>query len=305
MNLPTQLPVIDISAFDSSATQAAAIAMEVRRALEHSGFMYVQGHGIDRNLRDETFATARRFFASPQAFKDQFAYRDIAANFGFQGLRAERLDPASPPDLKEAFTMRNAAALAGTTQHWPDAVFRDSILAFYDVVVWQARRLLQILANCLKLPADFFDARHRGDNITLRLLHYPANLAIDSMAQLGAGAHTDYGSITLLFQDNVGGLELRDANGTWQLAPPVPDAIVINTGDLMERWSNGRFRSTLHRVRPVSGASDRYSIALFVDPDSEIVVDPLAGCITEDQPARYPPVTAGDYIRRKIAATHG
>ena len=125
-----------------------------------------------------------------------------------------------------------------------------------------------------------------------------------SSAQLGAGAHTDYGSITLLFQDEVGGLELLRADRTWQQAPPVRGAAVINTGDLMERWTNGRFRSTVHRVRPISGSQDRYSIALFVDPDAAVEVECFQSCISAERPARYPRITAGEHIRRKIAATN-
>jgi isopenicillin N synthase-like dioxygenase len=209
------------------------------------------------------------------------------------------------PDLKEAFTMRNARGLAVQSERWPDERFRDAALTFYEEGLAAAYCLLRILAAALELPADYFITRHNGENVTLRFLHYPANLQAKSGAQLGAGAHTDYGSITLLFQDDVGGLELRGANGDWHLAPPVPEAAVINTGDLMERWTNGRFRSTQHRVRPVTGNRDRYSIALFVDPDSAVEVECIESCTSPQNPPRYPRITAGEHLRQKIAATHG
>jgi isopenicillin N synthase-like dioxygenase len=163
---------------------------------------------------------------------------------------------------------------------------------------------MEVLAACLGLPANFFAQRHRGENVTLRFLHYPAGLVPRSDAQLGAGAHTDYGSITLLFQDEIGGLEVLGADGAWQPAAPVPDAALINTGDLMEHWTNGLFRSTLHRVRPISGSRDRYSIALFVDPDAAVEIECVESCVGPERPARYPPTTAGEHIRRKIAATN-
>ncbi len=185
--------------------------------------------------------------------KDRFAYTDVDSNFGYQGMEVERLDPASMPDLKESFTMRNLAAVAPQERLWPAGDFRSAALELHRAAVAVARKILSLLATCLDLPTDFFNARHRGENITLRYLHYPAGLAARSHAQLGAGAHTDYGSITLLLQDDVGGLEVRSVDGQWRTAIPVPDTIVINAGDLMERWTNGRFRSTLHRVRPVRG----------------------------------------------------
>jgi isopenicillin N synthase-like dioxygenase len=304
MSSNANLPIIDIGSFDHDIEQAAHIKAAVHRALTESGFMYVRGHCIDAALTNRLFAAGKHFFAQPRNSKECFAYADISANFGFQGIEVESLDPASRPDLKESFTMRNALAMATQAIRWPDAEFRDASLAFYAAALSAACQIMKILADCLELPAEFFTDRHRGENVTLRLLHYPANLPVKSHDQLGAGAHTDYGSITLLFQDEVGGLEVRDASGEWQLAPPVADAIVINTGDLMERWTNGCFRSTLHRVRPISGDRDRYSIALFVDPDAAVEVDCIASCINAAQPARYPRISAGEHIRQKIAATH-
>jgi isopenicillin N synthase-like dioxygenase len=164
--------------------------------------------------------------------------------------------------------------------------------------------LLALLAASLELPEDFFVSRHGGENVTLRFLHYPSNLNARTKSQIGAGAHTDYGSITLLFQDDVGGLELRDASDAWQDAPPIPGAVVVNAGDLMERWTNGRYRSTLHRVKRITGAADRYAIAMFVDPDSDVLVQCLPSCRSASEPARFPPITAGEHVRQKLAASH-
>jgi isopenicillin N synthase-like dioxygenase len=298
------LPVIDVSEFRRGTESGGAIAAAVERALSENGFMYVIGHGSERSTMMEAFDTARRFFGQPRAIKDRYSYRDVASNFGYQGIGEERLDPSKAPDLKEAFTMRNALGMAQRQERWPDDAFRESTLAFYVAASAAAHRLLQILALSLRLPGEFFRQRHRGENVTLRLLHYPANLTPHSNEQLGAGAHTDYGSITLLFQDEVGGLELSGPDGEWRTAPPIPDAIVINTGDLMERWTNGRFRSTVHRVQPITGNRNRYSMALFVDPDSDVEVSCIDSCATLDNPARYPMITAGEHLRQKIEATH-
>lgn len=298
MTETANLPLIDIS------LERPDVSRRMHEALHETGFMYVVGHGIDSALLARAFGSASRFFARPLAEKKSVAYTDSAANFGFQGIEAERLDPLNAPDLKEAFTMRNALAAPPDSGRWPDEEFRSDALELFARALATAHSLLTLLAESLQLPSDFFTPLHRGENVTLRFLHYPANLQSRSETQLGAGEHTDYGSITLLFQQEVSGLEVRDRTGQWRFAPPMADAIVINTGDLMERWTNGRFRSTLHRVRPITGDRDRYSIALFVDPDSAVQVECIPSCTEPGMPARFPAVTAGEHLRQKIEATH-
>ena len=298
MTEPANLPVIDIS------RDRADVSRRMHEALHETGFMYVVGHDIDSALLARAFESASHFFARPLADKRSIAYTDSTANFGFQGIEGERLDPLNAPDLKEAFTMRNALAAAPDPDRWPDENFRSDALELFARALATAHTLLTLLAESLQLPPDYFTPLHRGENVTLRFLHYPANLPSRSETQLGAGEHTDYGSITLLFQKDVGGLEVRDRSGQWRFAPPMANAIVINTGDLMERWTNGHFRSTAHRVRPIAGSRDRYSIALFVDPDSAVQVECIPSCIKPGMPARFPVITAGEHLRQKIEATH-
>jgi isopenicillin N synthase-like dioxygenase len=304
MLINAALPIIDVSDSEATAQRRSDMILTMQQALTEHGFMYATGHGINKQLIDKAFIAARQFFALPYENKQLYCYTDVDSNFGYQGVAAESLNPNHPPDLKEAFTMRNALAVAPHAQRWPDSNFRDAALTLYAAGLSAAYQMLNVMADCLKLPQDFFTVRHLGENITLRFLHYPANLPLSSQTQLGAGEHTDYGSITLLFQDNVGGLELRDANGEWRSAPPLTDSVIVNTGDLMERWTNGRFRSTLHRVQPITGNRDRYSIALFVDPDAAVEVSCIPSCISAAHPPRYPRITAGEHIRQKIAATH-
>lgn len=306
MTETANLPVIDLSPAlgDCSLRGRAAVIASLHEALHETGFMYVVGHGLNASLLARAFRSARRFFARPLEEKRAVAYTDSAANFGFQGIEGERLDPANAPDLKEAFTMRNALAARPNSSSWPDEEFRTDALMLFAAGLSTAHALLALLAEGLQLPLDYFTPLHRGENVTLRFLHYPANLPSRSKSQLGAGEHTDYGSITLLFQQDVGGLEVRDRAGQWRFAPPLPEAIVINTGDLMERWTNGHFRSTVHRVRPIVGDQDRYSIALFVDPDSAVQVECIPSCVEPGMPPRYPLITAGEHLRQKIEATH-
>jgi isopenicillin N synthase-like dioxygenase len=298
------LPVIDIGPFATAASQARRVVQQVREALSEVGFMYVRGHGIPPAIIRRAEAASRQFFAQPALVKDRFAYRhdDLEANFGFHGLEVERLDPTSAPDLKESFSMRNAPAVT-RADRWPGHEFRSSALALYEASLLASYRIMKVMAAGLDLPSEFFTERHRGQNVTLRFLHYPARLPVTSADQLGAGAHTDYGSITLLHQDDVGGLEVLGADGHRHCAPAVPDALLVNTGDLMQQWTNDRFRSTVHQVRPIDGLTDRYSIAFFVDPDTDVRVECIESCKDGHQPPRYAPVTAGEHIQAKIAAS--
>jgi isopenicillin N synthase-like dioxygenase len=300
MVMARTLPIVDVAAWEVEPAARAGIRAALGTALAQEGFAYVRGLPVPARSVRKAFLAARRFFRAPGDFKRRFAYADVDANFGYQGLEGESLDPATLPDLKETFTMRNAADRASDQALWPDDDFRRTATGFYAEVFDAAQLLLRICAECLDLPSGFFVARHTGLNVTLRFLYYPAGLAPRDDRQLGAGAHTDYGSLTLLFQDSTGGLEVRDLQGNWQVAPPVRDCVVINTGDLMERWTNGRYRSTPHRVRRIAATRDRQSIALFVDPDPDVLVECIPGC----GPARHPPITAGEHIRSKIAATH-
>jgi isopenicillin N synthase-like dioxygenase len=297
MSSSTGLPVVDLGMPDAAA--------QIDRVLSQVGFLYLTGHGVETQALQAAYAAAEAFFTQSADIKQRYAYGDADDNFGYQAVEIESLDPASPPDLKEGYTMRDALRHASDTDRWPSESFRAAALTLYGQALIEARRVLALMAVQLGVQSDFFTELHSGRNVTLRFLRYPAGLAPHQQGQLGAGAHTDYGSITLLFQHRVAGLQVLGMDGSWQDAPPVEGAVVVNTGDLMERWTNGRYRSTLHRVVPIAGNADRYSIAFFVDPDPAVEVRCFDSCQSSDNPARHPPISAGEHIRRKISATHG
>jgi isopenicillin N synthase-like dioxygenase len=239
------------------------------------------------------------FFRLSQDSKER--HLRTAGNFGYQSLAQEALDPTQPPDLKEDFTMRNATGISASDPRWPSDAFRTEATGFYAECRQLAAQVMQAFALALQLPEGFFDDKHTGKTQTLRFLHYPPNRSVRP-GQLGAGAHTDYGTLTLLFQDNAGGLEVQNTAGQWVPAPPIPDTVVVNTGDLLARWSNEVLRSTPHRVqvRPESAASGRLSIAFFSDPDPEVLVQTIPSCITTDRPARHGAILAGAHIEERI-----
>ena len=297
------IPIVDLRGPEGGARDPDEVATAVVSALEQRGFMYLRGHALGERI-DAAFSMSREFFAADTDAKARVRYQDAHANFGYQGIEAESLDPAAAPDLKESFTMRNAPALAAADPRWPSHAFRAQAVDFHAAALAQAQDVLALIARGLGLVPAHFAPLHSGENVTLRYLHYPAGQVARRPDQLGAGVHTDYGAITLLFQDDVGGLEVCDAQNRWIPASPIEGCVVVNTGDLMERWTNGRLRSTPHRVRPVAGNRDRYSIALFVDPDSSVRIECLPGCSGVDNPARYPTVTAGEHLQQRILASH-
>jgi isopenicillin N synthase-like dioxygenase len=292
------LPLID---FAAESDPVAA----VHESLSDVGFMQVKNIGLDKPLLDEVFAASAAFFAAGPAFKAKSRYLSAAENFGYQGLLEENLDPSQAADVKETFTMRNIAANPPALERWPSADFRDLMRAFYADALAAGHRLQRTIAQALGTPSDFFTKVHSGDAVTLRLLCYPPpDLAKLAPGQLGAGAHTDYGFLTLLFQDDVGGLQVQDKTGAWIDVPPEPSAIVVNSGDLLERWTNRTYRSTLHRVVPRATTRTRYSIAMFIDPDPDAEVSVLPSCMDDERPALFPSITAGAHLQAKLEASH-
>lgn len=312
------IPLVDFAPFltDDSAGQQR-VAAEIYRACHEVGFLYLINHGISQSKIDRAFEQSRRFFNLPMARKQEISWSDECSNRGYVGIERERLDETQPGDLKEAFNMgkevtpeeADKAGEALVLNRWPQGEdeFRMVINEFFEVCAAGAARVFRAFAIALSMPETFIVDKHHEHNYTLRLLHYPPLKVTPKPGQIRAGAHSDYGTLTLLFQDDVGGLEVLNTEGQWISAPSVPDAILINTGDLTERWSNDVFRSTKHRVglpQPEKAGRDRYSIAFFCQPDAEAEIACLPTCQSESNPPKYPPVKSGEYLLSRLQATY-
>jgi isopenicillin N synthase-like dioxygenase len=292
------LPIVTLS-------DCAKCGREIDSGLSTHGFLQITDIGIDLADLQMVFDASASFFNGDAEMKRKCAYRSAAENFGYQGLLEENLDPGAPADLKETFTMRNIVRNPLPPERWPSPEFRDAMIGFYGKALASAHRVQRTMARALGVPQDFFVRSHSGDNVTLRLLYYPAyGTPSKQPEQLGAGAHTDYGFMTFLFQHGVGGLQVIDSGGNWIDVPPRHGAVVVNSGDLLERWTNGRYKSTMHRVMAKTNDRDRYSIAMFVDPDTNTQVAALPSCIGKDNPVRHPPISAGAHLQAKLQATH-
>lgn len=315
MSSSTGIPIIDFSGMRSGEARASdpaallRVGREIHDACTQIGFFYLANHGVPQAIVDRAEQAARTFFAFPVETK-----RRAAVNMrhrGFNALGDATMYQAKRPDYKEFFSVGlelpedDPDVVAGQAlrgpNNWPDFMpeLRPALYDYYEAIGACGADLLRTIACGLGLSPDFFASRYTKRMQRTQMVYYPPQPPTPELDQFGVAPHTDYGCITLLWQDTVGGLQVREiATDTWIDAPPIPGTFVVNVGDLLARWSNDRFRSTLHRVINASGR-ERYSIATFYDPTYDARVDPRDLGAAPDS-LRYEPVAAGDYILGRI-----
>ncbi|KIP02101.1 hypothetical protein PHLGIDRAFT_96346 [Phlebiopsis gigantea 11061_1 CR5-6] len=324
-----RIPLIDFSKFlkATSATEKRQTAEDIVAGFKEVGFIYLHKHGIPDATVKNAFTKSAEFFSLPKDTKQKLAWEDPRSNRGYVAIGRERVtqsaDPseiaqlrAQAPDYKESMEIGRNWDPTWKNQ-WPqesDAPrFKESMLGFYQTCHDLHVYVMRAIALGLNLEETFFDKIVDQQCHNLRLLSYPpikTNL-LEKDGQARAGAHSDYGTLTLLFQDSVGGLEVQNPHTKeFQPAPPIPGSIVINAGDLLARWSNDVLRSTLHRVvaPPAKKVSEtegitpkRQSIAFFCNPNFDALISCLPNCGKE---AKYAPVTTEEYIVGRLAVTY-
>jgi isopenicillin N synthase-like dioxygenase len=320
------VPSIDLTGFRAGDPEAtASLAREVDRANREVGFLVVAGHGVPADLVSRMDAVTRAFFDLPAADKLAVRCEVPAESRGYMpaGSRAlaRSLGEDTPPDLVEYFSVGRPDVPAGDPyfepanagvnfrpNRWPALPpdFREIWTAYYRELERLAGELMQVFALALGLERTWFDDRIDKHISNLFANHYPPMTTPPAPGQLRLGAHTDYGSLTLLYQDGTpGGLQVF-REGSWQDAPVVPGTFVVNIGDLMQRWTNDRWVSTLHRVQnPADGRHDtsRLSIPFFCQPNYDALIEAIPTCVGPDHPARYEPITSGENMAAKTQAT--
>ena len=313
-----QVPIIDVGPLlHGNLSDRTRVAGIIGSACRDIGFFAVTNHGVNLDLIDRTFAACREFFALPTSVKSQIAIEQSACHRGWFSIGGENLDPerqVQVGDLKEGIKIgqdlasnhryvQMGVALHGPNQ-WPadPASFTPTIREYFAVMTGLARAVVSAFALVLDLPERYFDQFFTVPMATAGPLHYPPHTGAITEQQLGAGAHTDYGAVTLLAQDNVGGLQVKNVENTWIDVPPIPGAFVVNVGDMMARWTNDLFTSTVHRVINVSG-HERYSIPFFFDPNHDADITAIPSCVTDARPAKYPPITGLGHLLERINAT--
>ncbi|MDH6229856.1 isopenicillin N synthase-like dioxygenase [Mesorhizobium soli] len=321
-----QFPVFDLGKFEKAdAAERERLGAEVDAICRSTGFLAITNHSVPQAVIDAVWGKAHDFFDLPpeQKQKSKAPYKGYP--YGYLGPELEALaksrDVDSPPDLKESFnggpqrtpngmTDKDALAFCYAPTIWPEAPegFVDAWKAYYTSLEDLAARIMRLFAVALKLPEDYFERFIDAPISALRALNYPEQIVPPKPGQLRAGAHTDYGSLTILLpQEGSKGLELITPDGNWTPVPPVPGAFVINIGDLMALWTNDRWVSTMHRVvnpSPKDGGMDRrQSLAFFHQPnwDAEIVC--LEQCLEPGEEPKYQPVLSGPYLMSKFQST--
>jgi isopenicillin N synthase-like dioxygenase len=304
------IPVIDIADYLTGAPGALAeIARQVREALTHVGFFVLTGHDVPPPLIAQTFAEARRFHDLPMDKKLALKLNEHVNGYMAMGRYAvftSEVNYNDKGDLNEAFFLKrerlpgdplllSGRRFVGPNQ-WPAEEdlpgFRANVLEYADVMDGFARRFLPAVAVALDLAPDWFDPAFADSQFTLRLSHYPPVAAEPN--QFGIAPHTDSNFMTFLAQTEVPGLEVRLPSGEWQAVPYLPGSFAVNSGDILQRWSNGRLKSTPHRAIPPAGR-DRYAIPFFLGPRFDQRIECLPSCTGPADPPRWPPITYAEW----------
>ena len=320
----SEIPLIDLGPyFAGGHADKKRVADEISRACERIGFFMVAGHGVDPALCEQARSLSRAFFDLP--LEEKLAIRraqDDMAVRGYEPLGTEQLSATigveTPPDLKESISFgplrmpdhpscrTEAAAPLYAANSWPEhpARLRPTIEEYFQALEELGHHLHRLAAIAFDLPEDHFDASlQRGFSI-LRVLNYPEQRAAPEAGQLRAGEHSDYDNLTIcLIEEKPAGLQARGPDGAWVDVPAIAGSFVVNIGDFLMRWTNDRWRSTRHRVLNPPGADNgRLSFCHFVEPNHDAVIECLPTCHGPDQPVKYPPISAGDYMSEKFAS---
>lgn len=307
------LPIIDISGLASNDQDAKQkVAQYISAACLRHGFFYCVGHGVPQGLIDAAQDQTRALFDLPSADKDALDKAQSTANRGYETLGGQTLQPGALPDRKEGYYIGEELASIDPRvgrfnqgpNIWPTGLpsFRPTMMAYFAALTTVSNLLMRGLALSLSLKENAFDAFTEMPLVTLRLLHYPP-CRPEVPDEMGAGAHTDFGGLTILLQDDVGGLEVKDPEDGWIAAPPIKGAYVVNLGDMIARWTNDQYRSTLHRVVNRSG-KERYSIPFFYTGNPDYEVSCIPTCLNAGDTAKYSPIKVEDHLRAMYAKTY-
>ncbi|OQO11602.1 hypothetical protein B0A48_03329 [Cryoendolithus antarcticus] len=315
-------PILDFSPFYGGDEVAkAALVDQVRRCCLHNGFFQIVGHRVPQSLQQDVLRCVQSFFSLPQEEKDKVHKDNTTWNRGYESIGSQILEAGTNPDLKEGFYIGEEIdkdhpyfvqkKLNSGPNQWPDNfhdadLFRETSQAYYTEMHALARDVLAVIAQTLDLGERYFDKFTTGAVATLRYLHYPPQPSdSDEKLSRGIGAHTDFGSVTLLMQGETKGLQVWEkATEEWLDVEPVRGAYVVNLGNMFMRWSNDLYRSNLHRVINLTG-TERYSVPFFYSGNPDYSIECLPNCRAEGAAAKYAPITVSECIGQSYRDSYG
>ena len=314
------IPPVDLNAFlAGTAREQQEIAADVDEICQRIGFLIIEQHGVPRQTVDAAWSACSEFFELPLDEKLKARSPDPGCPRGYFPLASEALAGSlgveTPPDVKESFgvgPLRGPTGAISETDFdfhygpniWPDKPehLRTALTDYFNALTALGSRVLRLFAAALQLPHDYFERFHVDPMCALRCISYPAAAGPLLPDQRGAGEHADNGSITSLKSDpEVPGLEVRLPTGEWIAAPLVDDGFIVNIGDMMARWTNDRWVSTLHRVSNPPDSGRRQSMAFFHNTSFDAAIECIPTCLEGRQP-KYEPVLAGQYLNDRFNA---
>ncbi|XP_073239211.1 uncharacterized protein [Porites lutea] len=315
-NPPCPIPVVDFSAMsldvkdpDQRSQAVKDLAKQVYQAFSTIGFVYITNHGIPQETIDTTFETYDKFFNLNIDVKRKYTKKTGTTKNGWDELERESTNLKRPGDLKESFDF---SVLEDENFTWPNEEvpnFQSTVRTIFQYMTSLGSRMLSVIAVDLDLDPDTFAFAWQKTGTSeggsqLRYNYYPmiSDLSKIKPGQIRCGEHTDYGGITLLIQDDVGGLEVTNVDGQFVPAKPMKGAVLVNIDDLMQRWTSDRYKSVVHRVlipeEEIKRRVPRRSLVLFHDPDDDTMVTCLDGS------NKYPPTRARDWIYHQLRSTY-
>ncbi len=309
------IPIIDVGAIEeNNRVKNNTLVHQIRRAYSKIGFAYIVNHSIDQCLVENLFQKSREFHSLPYEAKMKIELNELHRGFipiNTSTDRNSKFADVKKPNQSESFIMMREANeydpavqkgdyLAGPNQ-WPQEIqgFRETLVSYFDAMTKLCQKICNVIAISLGTDPETFAREFEPPTTFLRLLRYPPKPPNITSNIYGSAPHSDFGCITLLAQDETGGLQVMNKNGIWIDSPYLKDSFVMNFGDMLQRWSNGLFISTPHRVINTSGKA-RYSCPFFYEPNINANVSPLASCITSQNPLKYESIVYGEFLRSEL-----
>ncbi|KAL4907034.1 hypothetical protein BDW74DRAFT_167055 [Aspergillus multicolor] len=318
-----EIPIIDLTPIDGDFQARKKLASKVRAAAENTGFFYIKNHGIPEDLIQGALDQAKSFFAQSAEEKDRVSHSRSKVNDGYHGVGTTQINNKESKDQKETFSVRynplnDPTVSDPSSSFFPKEIdafkeqeyiwngtshlsgFKDTTLEFYKIRLALARKMVRLFALALDLDEDYFDGVTTHPGADGLYVHYPGTTADAAEVDVGIGSHTDIQCVTLLWQDNSGGLQVLSATDEWLDARPIEGTLVVNIGDFLQRLSNNVFKSTVHRVYNRQ-ATSRYSMPFFLGFNPESVCKVVPTCVSKERPAMYEPISCGEWHRSRLA----